>query len=148
MSPFFSENYSGPHRRAGCVQQEQRRHKSWGSSQREKGQDDSRRQAPRQPPYTFQNTHRYRGGSTATPLARFNLELDKYMSRNQHLNVLKTCQTIKKQNFRPDHHTYTYLLQACRHAQLPTEARAVFEDMINVGVQPRREEFHALLQVR
>ena len=75
------------------------------------------------------------------------MELDKVVSRYQTKNAFKVAQKIKEMNLRPDNQTYHHLLRACDRLHYPDAARAVYEDMINVGVQPRLEDFVALLQV-
>lgn len=81
-------------------------------------------------------------------ISQHNMKLDKFLHRGQNVIVFKICQEIKDGRIRPDYHTYAYLLQACELSQLGLEARAVFEDMINTGLQPRLSEFNALLTVR
>lgn len=52
---------------------------------------------------------------------------------------------MKEEGVRPDLTTYTHLLQACIRDGLDLEARAIFEDMLAVGLNPTRQHFHLLL---
>ncbi|KAH9892476.1 hypothetical protein C8Q73DRAFT_649226 [Cubamyces lactineus] len=53
---------------------------------------------------------------------------------------------MKDEGVQPDITTYKYLLDACAQQMLNVEARAVFDDMLAMGIQPDRQTFHSLLK--
>lgn len=54
---------------------------------------------------------------------------------------------MKDEGIKPDTTTYNHMLNACAKEGLFVEARAVFEDMVALGVRPSRETFHHMMRV-
>ncbi|KZT10732.1 uncharacterized protein LAESUDRAFT_644337 [Laetiporus sulphureus 93-53] len=54
---------------------------------------------------------------------------------------------MKDEGVQPDATTYEYILEACASEGRPAEARAAFDDMLAMGIQPTRTMFHHLLYV-
>ncbi|KAI0819966.1 hypothetical protein BC628DRAFT_1331540 [Trametes gibbosa] len=53
---------------------------------------------------------------------------------------------MKKDGVKPDLTTYNHILDACAREQLLPEARAVFADMLAMGIRPDRQTFHHLMK--
>ncbi|KAI8972256.1 hypothetical protein BD414DRAFT_426061 [Trametes punicea] len=53
---------------------------------------------------------------------------------------------MKEEGVKPDITTYNHILEACALAMLDQEARAVFADMLAMGVQPNRQTFHNIMK--
>ncbi|OBZ70611.1 hypothetical protein A0H81_09090 [Grifola frondosa] len=96
-------------------------------------------------PYGFEPDPEFRGPMRADPVARYNLQLGDLVERGMLPNVLFVCKKMKEAGVKPDRFTYSYILQACAKEGLPLEARAVFEDMLAMGILPDRQSFHHLL---
>ena len=63
-------------------------------------------------------------------------------------HVFRLCKDMKARGVEPDSTTYALIMPACAVVGLEREARATFEDMLACGVQPTRQIFHEMLQVR
>lgn len=109
--------------------------------------DDVRRSGLRHRPYSLPGDPRFRADER-TPLARHNMDLARHANSPHISRVFRVCQRMKEEGVRPDLTTYTHLLQACIRDGLDLEARAIFEDMLAVGLNPTRQHFHLLLDVR
>ncbi|KAI0630233.1 hypothetical protein C8Q77DRAFT_1063928 [Trametes polyzona] len=53
---------------------------------------------------------------------------------------------MKEKGIEPDVTTYNHILHACAKEMLYLEARAVFEDMLAMGIQPDRQTFHNIMK--
>ena len=69
------------------------------------------------------------------------------LDRGNHVKVMGIAKRMKDEGITPDITTYNYLLQACAQLNLSLEARAVYDDMLSMGIQPNRQTFHYLMQV-
>lgn len=87
-------------------------------------------------------------GPTQTSLARYNFKMAKALDDNYTANVMAIAQAMKKAGVKPDLTTYNHILDACAREKLLPEARAVFADMLAMGVRPDRQTFHFLMRVR
>ncbi|KAI0757198.1 hypothetical protein C8Q80DRAFT_1091740 [Daedaleopsis nitida] len=81
-----------------------------------------------------------------TPLARLNMFLQNQVDKGKTINIMTIAKRMKEDGFRPDLTTYNSILQACAWEKCQDEARAVFADMLSMGVQPDRQTFHLLIQ--
>ncbi len=57
------------------------------------------------------------------------------------------CLEMKEGGVKPNIVTYDQLLMMCAKNNATTEAWAIFEDMLCMGIRPQRETFHHLLLV-
>ena len=76
------------------------------------------------------------------------MDLATALDRKRPIKVMELAQRMKEEGVQPDITTYKHLLDACAQQKLNAEARAIFEDMLAMGVQPDRQIFHNLLKVR
>lgn len=63
-------------------------------------------------------------------------------------DMLHIAAQMKADGVNPNLATYHYLLKACAHGGWHQEARAVIEDMQQLGIKPDRQALHYLMQVR
>lgn len=63
-------------------------------------------------------------------------------------NALLMCKQMKDEGVQPDLTTYGYIIEMCAKGGHHFEARAAFEDMLAMGLEPNRRIFHHLLDVR
>ncbi|CCM05072.1 uncharacterized protein FIBRA_07278 [Fibroporia radiculosa] len=103
-------------------------------------------QGLRHVPWTYQSDPRFRGNGGIAAVARYNLELGKFIARKQTYEVLRLCKVMKDEGVKPDITTYSYILEACAQGGHQLEAKAAFEDMLAMGLQPNRRLFHLMLQ--
>ncbi|PCH36175.1 hypothetical protein WOLCODRAFT_146143 [Wolfiporia cocos MD-104 SS10] len=104
------------------------------------------RNSLRRGPFEFQPDANFRGQPATTPVARFNIELTNVLHKENSRAALYICKKMKDYGVAPDASTYSLILQACAQAPISyLEARAVFEDMISMGITPTRQMFHHLL---
>ncbi|KAI0374145.1 hypothetical protein BV20DRAFT_962134 [Pilatotrama ljubarskyi] len=96
-------------------------------------------------PYQHAPDSRFRG-VTHTPLARFNMFLAAQLDRNRTQTVMHIAKRMKDEGVKPDITTYNYILEACAREGLFPEAKAVFADMLAMGVQPDRQTFHNIMK--
>lgn len=81
-------------------------------------------------------------------LARYNMELGRLAEQNRAADVFDVARKMKESGVKPDHMTYDHLLLACGGIGAHVEAWAVLEDMLAVGIEPKRHTFHLMLHVK
>ncbi len=86
-------------------------------------------------------------GPTNTPLAKYNMRMASHLDHGRSHAVLSLAKRMKDEGLAPDTTTYNLILSACAKEGLYVEARAVFEDMVALGVQPNRQTFHHMMRV-
>ncbi|KAI0355584.1 hypothetical protein OH77DRAFT_1504012 [Trametes cingulata] len=96
-------------------------------------------------PYQQPPDSKFRG-VTHTPLARYNMLLASQLDRNRTQTVMSIAKRMKEEGVTPDITTYNHILEACAREGLYPEARAVFSDMVAMGVQPNRQTFHSIMR--
>ncbi|OJT10263.1 Pentatricopeptide repeat-containing protein, mitochondrial [Trametes pubescens] len=85
-------------------------------------------------------------GPTNTPLAKYNMRMASHLDHGRSHAVLSLAKRMKDEGLAPDTTTYNLILSACAKEGLYVEARAVFEDMVALGVQPNRQTFHHMMR--
>jgi len=83
--------------------------------------------------------------NSAAILAGFNTELERLKDRSRLTDAFQLCERMKAEGCQPSLATYNCLLSMCAQSAATTEAWAIFEDMIHMGVIPERETFHHLI---
>ncbi len=73
--------------------------------------------------------------------------LGSQVDKGNTINIMVIAKRMKDEGISPDMSTYNHLLRACVRERLYPEARAIFEDMLSMGLQPNRQTFHLLMQV-
>lgn len=99
-------------------------------------------------PYDFPIHNPLRNAPRGSDLARANLQLGRLVDQRKTTEVFETCLKMKAAGTKPNLVTYDQLLRVCADHRATTEAWAVFEDMLCMGIRPERESFHHVIIVR
>ncbi|KAI0769747.1 hypothetical protein BD413DRAFT_79128 [Trametes elegans] len=100
---------------------------------------------PRAKQYSKSDNDNFRV-SAHVPISRFNMRLASQLDEHKSINVMHTARHIKQKGLQPNVTTYNYLLDACAKEMRWPEARAVFTDMVAMGVVPNRQTFHHIMK--
>ena len=96
-------------------------------------------------PLMFQRDVAHTKQHERTQLAQFNKAIQTAMRHDDFAASLNLAAEMKELGVTPDVTTYNQLISAASSHCYHVDARAIFDDMILLGIQPNAETFHALL---